>query len=117
MRQLVLLVVFLLLASSPYAKAETPRCHWSPMYHTPEPYYVGNPRLIYPDAVPGTNAAKDKEKVSTTTLAHAPVSASRYAKTTQAYPYGYFGAQLRPNTIYQEGYYGHYRQTSVQTGY
>ncbi len=73
-----------------------------PYWHTPAPYYTGNPRVIDPATVknPTPSPAKIPQK-------YAPP-----APSPKAYPYGFFGAQTRGFKMTKQGYYGEYDQTT-----
>jgi hypothetical protein len=95
------LTTFGLISFSSPVFAGEPYGRLAPYWRTPTPYYVGNPKVIEPRKAPSRIAQNIRQP-----------SPGPYA-----YPYGHFGAQMRPYAARSFGYYNDYYQTSYGFGY
>jgi hypothetical protein len=104
MRNYGLLLALVLLGSAFWASSAAASEPWgrlAPYWRTPTPYYEHNPRVIQPNNKPPrelSNPPKD-------------------ANYRHAYPYGFFGAQIRSSVAKSSGYYENAPQTMIGRGY
>lgn len=77
-------------------------------YYGPVPYYICNPKSIDPDQA--ASAAYPSGGIVSP-------GSSQSEPCPRAYPYGYFGAQYRPYTVWHRNYYNDFTQWSYRRGY